>query len=93
MRYLGELIWFKASRGSSVGRGREVRPPLSVFSNDKKLLQEIKKIIRRKANWRGGARRVQNFKGEDNAIMKAIKEFKIALEKETGLPVFLEPEL
>ena len=66
--------------------------PLSVFSNDKKLLQEIKKIIAEKQIGAVVLGESKNFKGEDNAIMKAIKEFKIALEKETGLPVFLEPE-
>lgn len=66
--------------------------PKKVLVNDKKLVQNIKKFC--EENNVGGIvlGESKNFKGEDNKIMKEVSTFKTRLQKETGLPVFWEPE-
>lgn len=92
MRYLGIDYGSKRVGLAVSDEAGEFALPLSVLSNNQKLLSEIKKIIAEKKVGAVVLGESKNFKGEDNVIMVAIKEFKEVLEKETGLPVFLEPE-
>ena len=66
--------------------------PLVVLANDSGLTDALKKIIAEKNVGTIVLGESKDFKGGDNAIMLAIREFKTTLEKETGLPVVLEPE-
>ena len=65
--------------------------PLSVFSNDKKLLQEIKKIIAEKQIGAVVLGESKTYGGQPNDILEASLAFKSELEKR-GLVVHLEPE-
>ena len=92
MRYLGIDYGSKRVGVAVSDEAGKFALPLAVLPNDKKLLSEIKKIIAEKKIEAVVLGESKNFKGEDNAIMKGAREFKVALEKETGLSVFLEPE-
>ncbi|MEK7081804.1 MAG: RuvX/YqgF family protein, partial [Patescibacteria group bacterium] len=66
--------------------------PFSVLPNNDALLVAIAAICRDKNIGLIVLGESKNFAGEDNPIMKNIREFKIRLEKETGLFVHFEPE-
>ncbi len=66
--------------------------PLVVLANGGGLFPALKKIIAEKEIGAVVLGESKDFKGGDNIVMKAITEFKITLEKETGLLVHLEPE-
>ncbi|MDO8664268.1 MAG: Holliday junction resolvase RuvX [Candidatus Liptonbacteria bacterium] len=93
MRYLGIDYGSKRVGVAISDEAGEFALPLTVLANDEKLLLEIKKIIAEKRVGAVVLGESKNFKGEDNVIMKGAREFKISLEKETELPVFLESEL
>lgn len=92
MRYLGIDYGSKRVGVAVSDEEGKFALPLSVLPNDRKLLPEIKKIIAEKKVGAMVLGESKNFKGEDNDIMAAIREFKVVLEKEIGLSVFLEPE-
>ena len=92
MRYLGIDYGSKRVGLAISDEEGKFALPFSVLPNDKKLLSEIKKIITEKQVGAVVLGESKDFKGEDNAIMTDIRIFKIALEKETGLTIFLEPE-
>jgi len=92
MRYLGIDYGSKRVGVAVSDEAGKFALPLAVLPNDKKLLSEIKKIIAEKKIEAVVLGESKNFKSKDNAIMKGAREFKVALEKETGLSVFLEPE-
>lgn len=66
--------------------------PHSVISNDKNLLEEIEKIIKKENITDIVIGESKNFAGEPNKIMVEIEKFKNLLAGETKLNVFLEPE-
>lgn len=92
MRYLGIDYGSKRVGVATSDEAGEFAMPLAVLQNNAELITALKKVIAEKQVGAIVLGESKNFKGEDNAIMKAIKEFKIMLEKETGLSVFLEPE-
>ena len=92
MRYLGIDYGSKRVGVAVSDEEGKFALPFSVVPNDKKLLSEIKKIITEKQVGAVVFGDSKDFKGEDNAIMTDIRRFKVALEKETGLTIFLEPE-
>lgn len=92
MRYLGIDYGSKRVGLAVSDEAGEFALPLAVLPNDQKLLSEIKKIISEKKIEAVVLGESKNFKGEDNEVMADIRKFKTALEKETGLPVLLEPE-
>ena len=58
----------------------------------KKALTEIKKICAENSVGKIVLGKSLNYKGEPNPIMEEIELFKIALEKETGLPIDYQNE-
>ena len=66
--------------------------PYSVIVNDGKLLEEIKKIIKKEKIETIVIGESKDFKGEPNKIMAQIEDFKKELEEELEIKVFLEPE-
>ncbi len=92
MRYLGIDYGAKRVGVAYSDEAGEFAFALSVLQNDAKLIAELRKVISEKKIGMVVLGESKNFKGEENVIMKAIKEFKIVLQKETGLPVILEPE-
>ena len=92
MRYLGIDYGSKRVGLAISDEAGEFAFAHSVLQNNVELLPEIKKIIAEKDVEVVVLGESKNYKGEENVIMKAIKEFKVELEKVTGLPVYLEPE-
>lgn len=92
MRYLGIDYGTKRVGIAYSDEAGEFAFALTVLQNDGKLFNELKKIISEKKVEAVVLGESKNFKGEDNAIMSAIADFKKKFEAETGLPVFLEPE-
>lgn len=66
--------------------------PRSVINNDKDLLKVINEIIKKENISEVVLGESKNLNGEDNDIMEAIRTFKITLEKESRIPVTLQPE-
>lgn len=93
MRYLG--IDYGAKRVGVALSDEEGKfaLPLAVLPNNNELLPALKKIIAEKQVGTIVLGESKNYKGEDNAIMADIRAFKLALEKETGLPAAYEPEI
>ena len=92
MRYLGIDYGAKRVGVAVSNETNEFALPLAVLPNDQDLLSVFKKIIAEKKIEAVVLGESKNFKGEDNRIMAAISDFKASLEREAGLPVFLEPE-
>ena len=93
MRYLGIDYGSKRVGVAVSDEAGEFALPLVVLPNNEKLLLGVKKIVVEKQIGAVVFGESKNFKGEDNVIMPAIREFKTALEKETGLAVHFEAEL
>lgn len=92
MRYLG-IDYGKKRVGVAISdEAGEFALPFSVLSGGFSLIESLKKIIIEKQIEAIVLGESKNFKGEDNAIMVEIKEFKRRLEEETGLPVYFELE-
>lgn len=92
MRYLG-IDYGKKRVGVAISdETGQFALPLSVLAGGSSLLEELKKIILEKKVGTIILGESKNFKGEDNAILSEIREFKQKFESEVGLPVFLEPE-
>jgi len=66
--------------------------PKVVLENDRELVPKIADMCRDEKVSAVVLGESADFKGEDNPIMGKIRDFKAVLEKETGLPVFFEPE-
>lgn len=66
--------------------------PRSVINNDKDLLKVINEIVKKENISEVVLGESKNLNGEDNGIMEAIRTFKTTLEKESGIPVTLQPE-
>ena len=93
MRYLGIDYGSKRVGVAVSDEEGKFALPLSVLSNNQKLLPEIKKIIAEKQVGAVVLGESKNFKGEANVIMSAISKFREVLEKEIGLTVHFEAEL
>ena len=92
MRYLGIDYGIKRVGIAFSDETGEFALPFSVLPNNDALLVAIAAICRDKNIGLIVLGESKNFAGEDNPIMKNIREFKIRLEKETGLFVHFEPE-
>jgi putative holliday junction resolvase len=66
--------------------------PHSVISNDRKLLEEMEKIIEKEKIERIVIGESKDFKNEPNKIMAEIEEFKKELEEKAKLKIYFEPE-
>ncbi|MDO8591088.1 MAG: Holliday junction resolvase RuvX [bacterium] len=92
MRYLGIDYGTKRVGIALSDEAGEFAMPLIVLQNNNSLFPALKKIILEKKIGAIVLGESKNFKGEDNAIMSDITDFKNKFESETSLPVFLEPE-
>lgn len=92
MRYLG--IDFGGKRiGIAVSDDNGgIAFPLSVIQNDKNLLENISKIIKKEKIEAIILGESKNFQNESNPIMVEIEEFKKNLEEKLKIKVFYEPE-
>lgn len=72
--------------------------PKAVLSNDKKLFENLEKVIKNSPTQAGKKfcgivlGESLNYRGEKNEIMKEIEKFKIKLEEKFNLPVYFEQE-
>ena len=66
--------------------------PKAILRNSHTLLEEIKSTIESNGIEEIVVGQSLNVEGEENLLMKDIKRFIALLEKETGLPIHLEPE-
>lgn len=66
--------------------------PKVVLKNDKMLIMTLSKLCKKEMVEKIIMGESHNFNGEENKVMGRIRELKELLEKETGLPVILEPE-
>jgi putative Holliday junction resolvase len=66
--------------------------PYKVLKNSDSLLKDIQDIITKEEISEIVIGESKDFKGKDNVVMEAIREFKKILELETKLPVIFEPE-
>ena len=80
MRYLGIDYGSKRVGVAVSDEEGKFALPLSVLSNNQKLLPEIKKIIAEKQVGAVVLGESKNFKGEANVIMSAISKFREVLK-------------
>ncbi|MBU3969041.1 Holliday junction resolvase RuvX [Patescibacteria group bacterium] len=72
--------------------------PKAVLSNNKKLFENLEKVIKNSPTQAGKKfcgivlGESLNYRGEKNEIMKEIEKFKIKLEEKFNLPVYFEQE-
>ncbi|MFA6050669.1 MAG: Holliday junction resolvase RuvX [Candidatus Paceibacterota bacterium] len=66
--------------------------PKLVVKNDDGLVKAVKDICEKEKVEKIILGESKDLEGKDNLIAEDIKEFKIVLEKETGLTVIYEPE-
>ncbi len=66
--------------------------PKGVITNNRELLGRIKELCQAEGVAAVVMGESHNFQGEENKIMRDIKMFKVVLEKDLQLPVYLEPE-
>ena len=66
--------------------------PRSVLKNDAQAISVILEIFKKEKIDGIVLGESLNFKGEPNKVMEKISEFKIALEKAIGVPVYFESE-
>ncbi len=66
--------------------------PKIVLKNDKMFVLKLKKLCQEENIEKIVIGESRNFKGEENKVMDAIRELQVILQKETDIPVVLEPE-
>lgn len=66
--------------------------PLLMIENREKTVEEIHRLCKENKIEIVVVGESINFKGQENPVMEEIKSFVLTLEKETHLPVRLEPE-
>lgn len=67
--------------------------PYAILPQDKNLPQKIAEICAKEGAGAIVIGESRDFNQKENPIMPAVRALKTALEKETGLPVYLEPEM
>ena len=92
MRYLG--IDFGAKRiGISISdENLYFALPHSVLTNDKKIIEKVKKVISDNGVGLIVLGESLDYAGKPNKIMDKIEDFKKKLEEETSIKIILEPE-
>lgn len=93
MRYLGIDYGSKRVGVAVSDEEGKFALPLIVLPNDGKLVDAVRKIIGEKSVGAVVLGESKDFKGEDNAIMSDVREFKRVLEETTGLSVHFESEM
>lgn len=92
MRYLG-IDYGKKRVGIAISdEASEFAFPHAVLENRDNLLEKVGEICKKediRAVIMGDSK---NYHQEDNTIMKDVREFKLRIENELKLPVYLEPE-
>lgn len=92
MRFLGiDFGIKKIGLAVSDGEGR-IAFPFLVLENNKKILDEIEKIIAKEKIEKIVLGESKNFEGKPNKIMVEIEKFKKSLEEQIKVLVVLEPE-
>ena len=67
--------------------------PHGIVPNNGRLIDELAELIERKKVEAVIFGESKDFNGVENAIMKNMKEFALALERRTHMPVYFEPEM
>lgn len=96
MRYLGIDFGTKRVGLALSDETNAFALPLKVLDNsnskNKDLYEEINSIVCDKEITTIILGESKNYKGEDNIVMKKVREFKEGLENRVGKPVVFEPE-
>jgi putative Holliday junction resolvase len=92
MRYLGIDYGSKRVGVALSDEGNTFALPHSVIQNSEELVEDLRKIIHENKVGHIILGESKNFKGEDNKIMKDIRNFKEDLENTLNMPVIFEPE-
>jgi putative Holliday junction resolvase len=92
MRYLGIDYGLKRVGVAISNETASLAFPERVLPNTKYLVETIKILCEEKAVSGIVIGESKNYQGEDNPLMRNIRRLKDLLIKETGLPVYLEPE-
>jgi len=92
MRYLGIDYGTKRVGIALSDESNKFSLPHSVVQNSKKLVDDINDIVCKNDVGTIILGESKNYKGEDNVVMKKIREFKESLENKTGKAVIFEPE-
>lgn len=66
--------------------------PKTILNNDKKLFENLEKIIQEEKVSAMVLGESLNYKGEKNEIMEKIEKFKLEIEERFNLPVYFEQE-
>ena len=72
--------------------GGKVAFPKTILNNDKKLFENLEKIIKSEKVSEIVLGESLNYTGEKNEIMKKVEKFKTNLEKNFNLPIHFEQE-
>jgi len=72
--------------------GQTIAVPFSVTPNDRTLFREIKSMVDTRGIKEIVLGESKDFKGNDNPIMKAVRDFQVELERDLKVKVFFEPE-
>ncbi len=92
MRYLGIDFGKKRVGIALSDEGGQFAMAHSVLPNNESLIKSIGELCTKQKVGAIVMGESKNFKQEENVIMKEVYKTKEALEKATGLPVYLEPE-
>lgn len=92
MRFLGIDFGLKRVGVAITDFSGEFALPLSVFLNDKSLLDKVSEVCVKEDVSGIVMGESKNFSGEDNLLMPEIRDFIDRLKEKTQLPVYLEPE-
>ena len=92
MRYLGIDYGKKRVGVALTDENRQFALPKVVLPNDHRLISNIKKICEENDVSLIVIGESKNYKGEENAIMKDIRDFSEDLKGVTKLPIVFEPE-
>ena len=66
--------------------------PKTVLKSDKMLIISLSKLCKRENIEKIVLGESRDYQGKENKVMPRVRELKVLLEEETGLPVVFEPE-
>lgn len=92
MKFIGIDYGTKRVGVAVSDEGGSMAFPKIVLPNNASLLSELSALIRVEGAGAVVVGESKNLSGEDNAVMAGIRRFADAIGRETGLPVYFEPE-
>ncbi len=92
MKYLGLDYGTKRVGLAVSDPGGSFAFPKMTLPNDKMLIGDLKAFIKKEGVEALVVGESRNFAGVDNPVMRDVRWFVAELARDTGLPVYLEPE-